>query len=213
MKRSLILLALLFFSLAAFSTTSYNVIKAPNLNITEANIQKNNLEIEQRVKAVFSVSAYSDNDIKNIIKKEYNLWSADSDATVNSYADTIKLVFANVKYEIKEINYLSEGNAKIQMTISVPDTNGVFSDDQQNTMLAVTEKRFKDETGLSVEDALKTKELEAKYAPIMSSIYFKVLGENIKNIKTFTKSEVSYNMKKTKNNWTFEDESLNFFVK
>ena len=80
-------------------------------------------------------------------------------------------------------------------------------------MLVVTEKRFKDETGLSVEDALKTKELEAKYAPIMSSIYFKVLGENIKNIKTFTKSEVSYNMKKTKNNWTFEDESLNFFVK
>lgn len=213
MKRSLILLALLLFSLTVFSNTSYKVIKAPNLNISEANIQKNNLEIEQRVKTVFSISAYSDEDIKNIIKKEYNLWSADSDATVDSYANTIKLVFSNVKYEIKEINYLTPESAKIQMTISVPDTSGIFSDDQQNNMLAVTEKRFKDKTGLSVENALKTKELEAKYTPIMSSIYFEVLGENIKNIKSFTKSDVSYNMKKSKNNWIFEDESLNFFVK
>ena len=80
-------------------------------------------------------------------------------------------------------------------------------------MLTDTEKRFKEKTGLSIDEASKTKELEAKYAPVMSALYFEILGENIKNIKTYNKNEVSYIMKKNKSNWIFEDESLNFFVK
>ena len=213
MKRSTILLTFLLFSLTIFSASTYNIVKAQNLKISETDIQKNNSEIEKRVKTVFDINSYSEEDIKNIVRKDYNLWSADSETVVNSFANTIKLVFSNVKYEIKEISYLTADNARITMTISIPDTSIVDSEAAQTKMLTDTEKRFKEKTGLSIDEASKTKELEAKYAPVMSAVYFEILGENIKNIKTYNKNEVSYIMKKNKNNWTFEDESLNFFVK
>ena len=213
MKRSTILLTFLLLSLTVFSASTYNVVKEQNVKISETDIQKSNSEIEQRVKTVFNINSYSEEDIKNIVRKEYNLWSADSETIVNSFANTIKLVFSNVKYEIKEISYLTADSARITMTISVPDTSDIDSETTQAKMLAATEKRFKEKTGLSIEEASKTKELETKYAPVMSAVYFEILGENIKNIKTYNKNEVSYIMKKSKNNWIFEDESLNFFVK
>ncbi len=213
MKKSTILLTFLLFSLTVFSAPAYNVIKAQNLKISETDIQKSNSEIEQRVKTVFNINSYSEEDIKNIVRKEYNLWSADSETIVNSFAGTIKLVFSNVKYEIKEISYLTSDSARITMTISVPDTSDIDTETTQTRILTATEKRFKEKTGLSIEEASKTKELEAKYAPVMSAVYFEILGENIKNIKTYNKNEVSYIMKKNKSNWIFEDESLNFFVK
>lgn len=213
MKRSTILLTFLLFSLTIFSASTYNIVKAQNLKISETDIQKNNSEIEKRVKTVFDINSYSEEDIKNIVRKDYNLWSADSETVVNSFANTIKLVFSNVKYEIKEISYLTADSARITMTISVPDTSTVDSEAAHTKMLADTEKRFKEKTGLSIDEASKTKELEAKYAPVMSALYFEILGENIKNIKTYNKNEVSYIMKKNKSNWIFEDESLNFFVK
>ena len=213
MKRSAVLLTFLLFSLSIFSASTYNIVKAQNLKISETDIQKNNLEIEKRVKTVFDINSYSEEDIKNIVRKDYNLWSADSETVVNSFANTIKLVFSNVKYEIKEISYLTSDSARITMTISVPDTSTVDSEAAHTKMLADTEKRFKEKTGLSIDEASKTKELEAKYAPVMSALYFEILGENIKNIKTYNKNEVSYIMKKNKSNWIFEDESLNFFVK
>ena len=213
MKKSTILLTFLLFSLTVFSAPAYNVIKAQNLKISETDIQKSNSEIEQRVKTVFNINSYSEEDIKNIVRKEYNLWSADSETIVNSFAGTKKLVFSIVKYEIKEISYLTSDSARITMTISVPDTSDIDTETTQTRILTATEKRFKEKTGLSIEEASKTKELEAKYAPVMSAVYFEILGENIKNIKTYNKNEVSYIMKKNKSNWIFEDESLNFFVK
>lgn len=212
MRKTLAIIFVLLTSLASFSF-SYQTFNEGVIKLKDTEIKKNNSEIEKRIKSVFDINTYSKEDIKNIVKREFNLWDSDSDEISDLYLDSVIQVFSNTKYEIKEINYLSPESARITLIISIPDINILSSDSVQDKILKKTGEKFKTQTGFSLDEVYESKELLDKYALLFGTIYMEATIEEVRNIKTYNKNEVSYNLEKISGGWNFIDKSVNFFGK
>ena len=209
MKRTLICVIFLLFSLAVFG--NYTVTQGTNVKFSEKELKANNAEIENRVKTVFDINSYSQEEVKSIVWREYPRLTSSSGEEADVFVNYIRSLFTSTKYEIKRINYTDSNTAKVTLAVSIPNLDELSADAKQTEIEKKVEKKFTEKTGVTYDTLENDSNLLKKYESLLVTLYMEVSSEEIKNIKTYNKEETVYTMKKSGNVWNFENNAVNFF--
>ena len=209
MKRNLISVIFLLFSLTVFG--NYTVTQGTNVKLSEKELKASNMEIENRVKAVFDINSYSPEEVKSIVWREYPNLTSTPGEEADVFINYIKSFFTSTKYEIKKINYTDSNTAKVTLSVSIPNLDELSADEKQAEIEKKVEKKFTEKTGITYSTLENNSNLMKKYESLLITLYMEISSEEIKNIKTYNSEETVYTMKKSGNVWNFENNTVNFF--
>ena len=197
--KKLITIILFIFSLQIFAQ-QYQVTKQKNVTLSAQQIEVENKKIEEivneypkemlkkTIQYYFSIVSRMD----NMSKKE----KENAQLLSRELSDFFSEMFDNLKFNVKNIKYLSNTKVTVTYEVIFPDPDKILDDKEMK-------KRFLKKYGYELkddEDFVKPSEAKKRI-----NIVYEMLREGSKNPKNYMTDKVTNELNKIGNEWKFRD--------
>ena len=204
------ILLLLFTTLALFSTVfsanEYKITIDSKAGLTNQEILINNKLIEKSIADFHNVDNIDKKSFLKFLNVDFSAKEAE-ELSENIYKIG-KSILTYSKYEIKEIHYIDNENAKAYVEISLPDVDNYLNTNNLEFEKEI-ERKFKQKTGKNIKQIFEDNSFEGEeYASLVINIMLEILNSNVKNIKTYKTNPSVYDIKKVNNNWVIDGDLI-----
>lgn len=186
----------------------YKVTVKPKAKVSQKYTKENSVQIEKAVKE--KIKYLSRKEILNEIF-DINFNGTEEDTVILAMLRGImNVAMRNSKFEIKEIEYISETEANVKLKVKYPDI-----DKDENRIFKKAEENFKKKTGLTIEQVqmIESEKEKMKYVMESVKIILQTFEEEVSKARRTLDTEIKISVEKKQNKWIVLEDVFEFMEK
>ncbi len=200
--KKILSIVLLVMSLQVFGA-NYKVTKAPEVKMTQREMESNGIEIERAYKEAISGDRIKKAMEDEIKKQGLGNMSNEEVMFIATLGSLVVSATENIKTEIKEINYTSPDKAVLTVEVKTPKMELIDEKNLEKKLDAELTRKL----GYSFKNIenknFTGKEME-KFINVGIPAYITVLNEEISKIREFETTVEKIEIEKINNKWQME---------